>query len=77
MLARALAPGLALLTLVGCVKGVDSPNTIVVYDEPGPAYYVHEIRLKDGTRCVVSTSALSDGGTGIACDWNSQESPER
>jgi hypothetical protein len=63
------------LALGGCGRS-NTDKTVAVFDEPGPAYYVHETRLKDGTRCVVSTSGRSDGGTGIVCDWRSSEEPE-
>lgn len=55
----------------GCEK-VDTSKTLVVRGQPGPTYYVHEVTLRDGTRCVVSTSASPEGGTGITCDWGSR-----
>lgn len=54
------------------LKAEEEPQgekTIVEHSEPGPSYYVHDILLKDGTRCVVSNTFSSSGGTGIACDW--------
>lgn len=63
--------------MAGCTQSTQStPNTIVTRSEPGPSYFVHEVRLRDGTRCVVSTSGSNQGGTGITCDW-AAESEER
>lgn len=62
----------ATLALSGCGGPLDDRNTAIVENRPGPSFYVHEVLLKDGTRCVISTSGLPDGGTGIACDWGSK-----
>lgn len=72
---RLMIAALLVITAAGCAEqGTD--KTVVVVTEPGPRYYVHEVHLRDGTRCVVSTSMRSDGGTGIACDWRSAEEVE-
>lgn len=64
--------GLAVLLLVGCSGDISTTNTIVKHNEPGPSYYVHDVTLKDGTRCVVSTSGSYKGGTGIDCDFRGE-----
>ena len=64
--------GLAVLLLVGCSGDISTTNTIVKHNEPGPSYYVHDVTLKDGTRCVVSTSRSDRGGTGIDCDFRGE-----
>lgn len=56
--------------LTGCDGPYDGANTVQVHNEPGPSYYMHDMRLKDGTRCVVSTSSNEQGGTGVTCDWD-------
>ncbi len=60
------------LLLAGCDGDIGTRNTIVTHNEPGPSYYVHDVRLKDGTRCVVSTTSRRDGGTGIDCDFRGE-----
>ncbi len=63
---------IVVLLLVGCSGDISTNNTLVKHNEPGPSYYVHDVTLKDGTRCVVSTSKRSDGGTGIDCDFRGE-----
>lgn len=65
-----------LLLLAGCEPRLNSDHTTVVQDRPGPSFYFHEVMLKDGTRCVISTSSMSDGGTGVACDWRGEKNVE-
>jgi hypothetical protein len=61
---------IAVLPLTGCdMPQADTSNTQTVLNRPGPSFYFHEVLLKDGTRCVVSTTGMSDGGTGVTCDW--------
>lgn len=60
------------LVTAGCGGVIDTSNTAQVTDRPGPNFYVHEFILKDGTRCVISTSGLADGGTGVTCDWKGE-----
>lgn len=64
---------LAMLMLAGCEqRPLDDSKTSIVRNEPGPSYYVHEARLQDGTRCVVSTSNDYRGGAAITCEWRSR-----
>ncbi len=67
---------IVLTVLLSACAPLDGSNTVVTANHPGPTYYVHDVRLKDDTRCVVSTTNSYDGGTGIACDWDGWSKPE-
>lgn len=72
MLSLAVLLSLTGLLLTGCSGDISTTNTLVKRNEPGPSYYVHDVTLKDGTRCVVSTSRSDRGGTGIDCDFRGE-----
>lgn len=69
---HAVLVALGLVAAGGCTSQLDTSSTAQVTDRPGPNFYVHEFILKDGTRCVISTSGLADGGTGVTCDWKGE-----
>lgn len=71
-MSHAVLVALGLVT-AGCGGVTDTSNTARVMNRPGPNFYVHEFVLKDGTRCVISTNGLADGGTGVTCDWAGQK----
>jgi hypothetical protein len=75
-MSQAVLVALGLVTGTGgCTVSYDETNTAQVTNRPGPNFYVHEFALKDGTRCVISTSGLADGGTGVTCDWSGAKLP--
>lgn len=65
------------ITLVGCgasSPSADTPASQVIVDERrilanGHGAEIHEIRLADGTPCLVALSMVY-GGIAISCDWH-------